>query len=109
MVHSKESPETEFGAASGDPAGNVSTLHVGQKICEVSFLHLLQIRIAPDILQTVNHYSGMNLLQACPAQARNPRSSHTVPGLQMVRMLICYYSRSGNTKKMAYLIQKGVM
>lgn len=27
----------------------------------------------------------------------------------MVRMLICYYSRSGNTKKMAYLIQKGVM
>ena len=27
----------------------------------------------------------------------------------MVRMLICYYSRSGNTKKMAYLIQKGAM
>jgi len=27
----------------------------------------------------------------------------------MVRMLITYYSRSGNTKKMAYLIQKGVM
>ncbi len=27
----------------------------------------------------------------------------------MARMLICYYSRSGNTKKMAYLIQKGVM
>ncbi len=27
----------------------------------------------------------------------------------MVRVLICYYSRSGNTKKMAYLIQKGVM
>ncbi len=27
----------------------------------------------------------------------------------MVRTLICYYSRSGNTKKMAYLIQKGVM
>ena len=27
----------------------------------------------------------------------------------MVRILICYYSRSGNTKKMAYLIQKGVM
>jgi len=24
-------------------------------------------------------------------------------------MLICYYSRSGNTKKMAYLIQKGAM
>lgn len=27
----------------------------------------------------------------------------------MVRILICYYSRSGNTKKMAYQIQKGVM
>jgi NAD(P)H dehydrogenase (quinone) len=27
----------------------------------------------------------------------------------MVRILICYYSRSGNTKKMAYMIQKGVM
>jgi NAD(P)H dehydrogenase (quinone) len=27
----------------------------------------------------------------------------------MTRMLICYYSRSGNTKKMAYLIQKGAM
>ncbi|MEW5747322.1 MAG: NAD(P)H-dependent oxidoreductase [Candidatus Thermoplasmatota archaeon] len=27
----------------------------------------------------------------------------------MARMLICYYSRSGNTKKMAYLVQKGVM
>lgn len=27
----------------------------------------------------------------------------------MVRILICYYSRSGNTKKMAYLIQKGAM
>ncbi len=27
----------------------------------------------------------------------------------MARILICYYSRSGNTKKMAYLIQKGVM
>lgn len=27
----------------------------------------------------------------------------------MIRMLICYYSRSGNTKKMAYMIQKGVM
>ncbi len=27
----------------------------------------------------------------------------------MVKILICYYSRSGNTKKMAYLIQKGVM
>jgi NAD(P)H dehydrogenase (quinone) len=27
----------------------------------------------------------------------------------MARMLICYYSRSGNTKKMAYLIQKGAM
>lgn len=27
----------------------------------------------------------------------------------MPKMLICYYSRSGNTKKMAYLIQKGVM
>lgn len=27
----------------------------------------------------------------------------------MPRILICYYSRSGNTKKMAYLIQKGVM
>jgi len=25
------------------------------------------------------------------------------------KILICYYSRSGNTKKMAYLIQKGVM
>jgi NAD(P)H dehydrogenase (quinone) len=24
-------------------------------------------------------------------------------------MLICYYSRSGNTKKMAYLVQKGAM
>ena len=29
--------------------------------------------------------------------------------IDMVRILICYYSRSGNTKKMAYLIQKGVM
>jgi len=28
---------------------------------------------------------------------------------KMARILICYYSRSGNTKKMAYLIQKGVM
>jgi len=27
----------------------------------------------------------------------------------MSKILICYYSRSGNTKKMAYLIQKGVM
>ncbi|OGS42121.1 MAG: flavodoxin [Euryarchaeota archaeon RBG_16_62_10] len=27
----------------------------------------------------------------------------------MPKILICYYSRSGNTKKMAYLIQKGVM
>ena len=27
----------------------------------------------------------------------------------MVKILICYYSRSGNTKKMAYLIQQGVM
>ena len=27
----------------------------------------------------------------------------------MTKMLICYYSRSGNTKKMAYLIQKGAM
>jgi NAD(P)H dehydrogenase (quinone) len=27
----------------------------------------------------------------------------------MSRVLICYYSRSGNTKKMAYLIQKGIM
>ncbi len=27
----------------------------------------------------------------------------------MARILICYYSRSGNTKKMAYLIQKGAM
>ncbi len=27
----------------------------------------------------------------------------------MPRILICYYSRSGNTKKMAYLIQKGIM
>jgi flavodoxin len=27
----------------------------------------------------------------------------------MVKILICYYSRSGNTKKMAYLIQKGAM
>ncbi|HEX7391919.1 MAG TPA: NAD(P)H-dependent oxidoreductase [Thermoplasmata archaeon] len=27
----------------------------------------------------------------------------------MAKVLICYYSRSGNTKKMAYLIQKGVM
>ncbi len=27
----------------------------------------------------------------------------------MTKILICYYSRSGNTKKMAYLIQKGVM
>lgn len=27
----------------------------------------------------------------------------------MPRILICYYSRSGNTKKMAYLIQKGAM
>ncbi len=27
----------------------------------------------------------------------------------MARILICYYSRSGNTKEMAYLIQKGVM
>jgi NAD(P)H dehydrogenase (quinone) len=30
-------------------------------------------------------------------------------GLEMTKMLICYYSRSGNTKKMAYLIQKGAM
>ncbi|HEX9907413.1 MAG TPA: flavodoxin domain-containing protein [Thermoplasmata archaeon] len=27
----------------------------------------------------------------------------------MVKVLIVYYSRSGNTKKMAYLIQKGMM
>lgn len=27
----------------------------------------------------------------------------------MPKVLICYYSRSGNTKMMAYLIQKGVM
>lgn len=27
----------------------------------------------------------------------------------MAKILICYYSRSGNTKKMAYLIQKGAM
>jgi len=27
----------------------------------------------------------------------------------MAKILICYYSRSGNTKKMAYLIQQGVM
>jgi NAD(P)H dehydrogenase (quinone) len=27
----------------------------------------------------------------------------------LVKMLIVYYSRSGNTKKMAYLIQKGAM
>lgn len=27
----------------------------------------------------------------------------------MSKILICYYSRSGNTKKMAHLIQKGVM
>ncbi len=27
----------------------------------------------------------------------------------MAKILICYYSRSGNTKKMAYLVQKGVM
>ena len=27
----------------------------------------------------------------------------------MSKILICYYSRSGNTKKMAFLIQKGVM
>jgi len=27
----------------------------------------------------------------------------------MTKILICYYSRSGNTKKMAYLIQTGVM
>src|SRR4030067_264233 len=27
----------------------------------------------------------------------------------MAKILICYYSRSGNTKKMAYLIQNGVM
>jgi NAD(P)H dehydrogenase (quinone) len=27
----------------------------------------------------------------------------------LAKVLICYYSRSGNTKKMAYLIQKGVM
>lgn len=27
----------------------------------------------------------------------------------MAKILICYYSRSGNTKKMAYLIQKGVL
>jgi NAD(P)H dehydrogenase (quinone) len=27
----------------------------------------------------------------------------------LVKVLIIYYSRSGNTKKMAYLIQKGVM
>lgn len=29
--------------------------------------------------------------------------------LNMPKILICYYSRSGHTKKMAYLIQKGVM
>ena len=28
---------------------------------------------------------------------------------KMAKILICYYSRSGNTKKMAYLVQKGVM
>lgn len=27
----------------------------------------------------------------------------------MAKMLICYYSRSGNTKRMAHLIQKGAM
>ncbi len=27
----------------------------------------------------------------------------------MVKILICYYSRSGNTKKMAYLVQKGAL
>lgn len=27
----------------------------------------------------------------------------------MVKILICYYSRSGNTEKMAHLIQKGAM
>ena len=27
----------------------------------------------------------------------------------MVKILICYCSKSGNTKKMAYLIRKGVM
>jgi len=27
----------------------------------------------------------------------------------LAKILICYYSRSGNTKKMAYLIQKGAM
>jgi len=27
----------------------------------------------------------------------------------MAKILICYYSRSGNTKKMAYLVQQGVM
>ena len=27
----------------------------------------------------------------------------------MSKVLICYYSRSGNTKKMAYMIQKGIM
>jgi len=32
-----------------------------------------------------------------------------IGGLEMTKMLICYYSRSGNTKKMAYLIQKGAM
>ena len=30
-------------------------------------------------------------------------------GSSLTRILICYYSRSGNTKKMAYLIQKGAM
>ncbi|MEM3050328.1 MAG: NAD(P)H-dependent oxidoreductase [Thermoplasmata archaeon] len=29
--------------------------------------------------------------------------------ITMPKVLICYYSRSGNTKRMAYLIQKGVM
>lgn len=29
--------------------------------------------------------------------------------MDLAKILICYYSRSGNTKKMAYLIQKGVM
>lgn len=29
--------------------------------------------------------------------------------IDIPKMLICYYTRSGNTKKMAYLIQKGAM
>ena len=31
------------------------------------------------------------------------------PRETMPKVLICYYSRSGNTKKMAYMIQKGIM